>query len=74
MKGITHATIVNDIQTIQGLFAKYADAIWENQEGQKAHFDNQNKLARVAVCDVRSGLFAARQALFMLQDAGVLED
>lgn len=74
MKGITNETIANDLHTIEELFHKYGDPIWENQENQKAHFDNQNKLARVAMCDIRNGLFAARQALIMLQEAGVLED
>lgn len=74
MKGITNETITNDFLTIDALFQKYADAIWENQEGQKGHFDKQSKLVHVAMCDMRSGLSIARQAITILRSTVILED
>jgi len=40
MKGITKEVIEQDYKTIKEMLAKYSNAVYENQEGQPAHFDN----------------------------------
>ena len=47
MKGITKEVIEQDFKVIQNMFYRYKEAIYENQEGQPAHFDNQSKLCRL---------------------------
>lgn len=74
MKGISNEIIKEDLQTIQEMLDRYTNAVWEAQEAQKAHYDKQNKLIRVAMCDARAGLFLARFALNQLSTAGVIED
>ena len=74
MKLITDKSIKEDISVICNLLDKYNNAIWENQEGQAAHFDNQNKLVKLAITDVRAGLNVAYEALRLLNDFGVEED
>lgn len=74
MKNITKSGIDKDIITISELLHKYSDAIYEPQEGQKAHYDNQTKLVRTAMCDLISGLYIAKEALNILSDNDILED
>ena len=56
MKGITKEVIEQDYKTIKEMLAKYSNAVYENQEGQPAHFDNQPKLCKILICDIRCGL------------------
>lgn len=74
MKNITNKSFKEDIGVICNLLDKYNNAIWEPQEGQKAHFDNQHKLVKLAMTDVRTGLCVALQAMKKLRDVEVLED
>lgn len=74
MIGITNDTILADLNTIQDLFDKYNDAIWETQENQSGHYDKQSKLVRILMCDIRSGLNSTRCALKLLSNSGVVED
>ena len=53
---------------------KYKEAIYENQDGQPAHFDNQSKLCRLCICDIRCGLIIARDALNCLSVIEIIED
>lgn len=74
MKNITNKSVKEDIEVIINLFCRYRDAIWENQEGQPAHFDNQPKFVKLAMVDVRTGLCIALEAMKKLRNFGVLED
>lgn len=74
MKNITNKSIKEDISVICNLLDKYNNAIWENQEGQPAHFDNQPKIVKLAMVDVRTGLCIALEAMKKLRDVEVLED
>lgn len=74
MKNITKKSIEEDYEQISNLFEKYSDAIWENQEAQKAHYDNQSKLVRVSIGDVRCGLDIVKRALFTLSKLTLIED
>lgn len=74
MKGITKETINRDLKTIQDMFYRYKEAIYESQEGQKAHFDNQSKLVRLLVGDIRCGLNVTENALKILKDIEIIED
>ena len=53
---------------------KYKEAIYESQEGQPAHFDNQSKLCRLCMGDIRCGLIIARDALNYLSGIKIIED
>ena len=74
MKEITNKSLAEDEKIIANLLDKYHDAIWENQEGQGAHFDNQPKLVKLAMGDVRAGLNVVHEALRMLIELEVKED
>lgn len=74
MKNITKKSVEEDLRIILDMFNKYDDAIWENQEGQKAHFDNQSKSVRITISDTRTGLFLAFSALSMLSQHEIIED
>lgn len=74
MKGITNKSLAEDKKIIANLIEKYHAAIWESQEGQGAHFDNQHKLVKLAMGDVRTGLNVAYEALRILTDFEVEED
>lgn len=76
MKNITKEGIKKDFDLVTAMLYKYSNAVYENQEGQSAHYDNQSKLVRIAVCDVRTGLSVAKEALRMLanKDIEVIED
>ena len=74
MKLITNKSIKEDISVICNLLDRYNNAIWENQEGQPAHFDNQPKIVKLAMTDVRTGLCVALEAMKKLRDVKVIED
>ena len=76
MKNITKETIKKDLEQVSDMLYKYRSAIYENQEGQKGHYDNQSKLVRIAICDVRTGLRVVKEALRMLadNDIKIIED
>lgn len=74
MKNITKESIEQDFKTIQNMVYKYKEAIYENQEGQPAHFDNQSKLCRLLIGDIRCGLIIARDALNYLTGIEIIED
>lgn len=67
MKNITNQSVKEDINVIIELLCRYRDAIWENQEGQPAHFDNQPEIVRLAMVDVRTGLCIALEAMKNLE-------
>ena len=74
MKGITKESIEKDFKVIQDMAYKYKEAIYENQEGQPAHFDNQSKLCRLLIGDIRCGLTVAMGALNYLSGIEIIED
>ena len=74
MKNITNQSVKEDINVIIELLCRYRDAIWENQEGQPAHFDNQPTIVKLAMADVRTGLCIAFEAMTKLKEIKVLED
>ena len=74
MKGITKESIEQDFKVIQDMVNRYKEAIYENQEGQHAHFDNQSKLCRLLIGDIRCGLSITRDALNYLSGIEIIED
>lgn len=74
MKNIIKESIEQDFKIIQGMVNKYKGAIYENQEGQPAHFDNQSKLCRTCISDIRCGLIIASAALNCLSGIEIIED
>ena len=76
MKNITIETLQQDLATIANMFEKYTEAVYELQEGQPAHYDNQPKLIRLAIEDVRCGLSITKNALKMLNEVNdnLIED
>ena len=74
MKNITKESIELDLKIIQDMVYKYKEAIYESQEGQPAHFDNQSKLCRLCMGDIRCGLIIARDALNYLSGIEIIED
>lgn len=74
MKGITKKSVAEDIKLISEMCDKYLNAIWENQEGQKAHFDNQEKIVKVCMSDIRFSLKTALTSLQQLKNVGFEED
>ena len=74
MKDITKNSVKQDLETIQAMLRKYNEAIYESQEGQPAHYDNQTKLCRLLIGDIRCGLVVARDALLYLSGIEIIED
>ena len=74
MKNITKESVKKDYNLIAEMFEKYNGAIFENQEAQKAHYDNQSKLVRLVMGDVRTGLYVALSALATLTNLDIIED
>lgn len=74
MKNITKKSIERDLNTIQQLCLKYQEAIFEKQEHQPAHFDNQFKCVRLTMVNIHCGLLVARNALNYLSDMEIFED
>ena len=74
MKNITKESIEQGLKIIQNMVFKYKETIYESQEGQPAHFDNQSKLCRLCMGDIRCGLIIARDALNCLSGIEIIED
>jgi len=74
MKGITNEKVLKDLELISNLLKDYNEAIWEGQCAQPAHFDNQQKIIRLCIGDVRCGLVIAKQALDRLSQCEIIED
>ena len=74
MKNINLETLEQDEGIITELLRKYNNAVWENQEGQRAHFDNQPKIVQMCMRDVTVGLTVAMEAVKKLIEMGVIED
>lgn len=74
MKNITKKSIERDLNIIQQMCSKYTEAIFEKQEHQPAHFDNQLKNVRLAMVNIHCGLLVARNALACLSNMEILED
>ena len=74
MKNITKKSIEQDLSIILDMFHKYNEAIYESQEGQPAHFDNQSKLCKLCVGDISCGLHIAKEALTLLSQIEIKED
>lgn len=74
MKGITNKGIEKDKDVIIDMLCKYNDAVWEPQEGQPAHYDNQPKIVRLAMRDVQCGLTVALTALRHLSSLGDIKE
>lgn len=68
MKNINKTTFENDLNIITDMFKKYSEAIYEKQEGQIDHYDNQPKLIKLTIEDIRCGLNVAISALTMLNN------
>ncbi len=68
MKNINKVTFENDLKIIDDILHKYNDAIYEEQDGQVDHYDNQPKLIKLALEDVRCGLNIVKYTLTMLND------
>lgn len=68
MKNINKTTFETDLNIITNMFEKYSEAIYEKQEGQIDHYDNQPKLIKLAMEDIRCGLNIAISALTMLNN------
>lgn len=74
MKNITQESIEQDWDVIQAMVSKYKDAIYENQEGQPAHYDNQSKLCRLCMVEILCDLIIARDELKHLIRIEIKED
>lgn len=68
MKNITKETFGSDWKVLKDMLDKYSKALYENQEAQPAHYDNQPKLIRICIEDVRCGLMLATYAMNMLDE------
>ena len=76
MKNITKESLKDDLMIISEMFNKYSEAVYEGQCNQKAHYDNQPKLIKLAMEDVRCGLSIVKNALKMLNEVNdnLIED
>lgn len=74
MKNITKKSIEKDLNIINQLCWKYKEAIFEKQEHQPAHFDNQFKCVRLTMVNIHCGLLVARNGLNYLSGMQVIED
>lgn len=74
MKNITKKSIERDLNIIQQMCSKYTEAIFEKQEHQPAHFDNQFKCVRFAMVNIHCGLLVVKNALTYLLGTQLLED
>ena len=73
MEKITNKRIKEDLEKIAEMLADYNSDIWCRQEGDPNDYDHQSKLVRLAMADVRTGLFIAREALYKLTALEVKE-
>lgn len=60
---ISKEEMQKDLMTVFEMQKKYHAAVWEPQEGQVDHFDNQPKIAKVALIDARMALSIAEEAI-----------
>lgn len=74
MKNITKKSIERDLNIIQQMCSKYTEAIFEKQEHQPAHFDNQFKIVRLTMVNIHCGLLVAKNGLNYLSGIQVIED
>lgn len=74
MKNITKKSVIDDFATLGELSHKYQEAIWENQETQPAHFDNQSKDVRLIMSQIKVGLSVALTGLEWLTKMDIIED
>ena len=78
MKGITRKSRDEDLQTISKLSAKYRNAVYSYNEGESSisNWDNQPRLIKLAVADLRSSLYTAESAIKMLSEVkdSIIED
>lgn len=61
----TREEMQEHLNIIRDMFETYKDVIWAPQERQEEHFDNQPKLAKISLLDVRSGLLLTERSLEM---------
>lgn len=74
MKNITKKSVIDDFATLGELSHRYQEAIWENQEAQPAHFDNQSKDVRLIMSQIKVGLSIALTGLEWLTQMDIIED
>lgn len=78
MKGITRKSIEEDLQTISKLSAKYRNAVYSFNEGESSvsNWDNQPRLVKLAIADLRTALYTAETAIKMLSEVkdSIIED
>lgn len=78
MRGITRKSIDEDLQTISKLLGKYRNAVYSYNEGESSvsNWDNQPRLVKLAVADLRSSLYVAESAIKMLSEVkdAIIED
>lgn len=78
MKGITRKSIEEDLQTISKLSAKYRNAVYSFNEGESSisNWDNQPRLVKLAIADLRTSLYVAESAIKMLSEIkdSIIED
>lgn len=68
MKNINKDTFGKDLSIINEMLLKYNEVVYEKQDGQVGHYDNQLKLVRLCIEDIRVGLNIVRDGLRMLDD------
>lgn len=68
MKNINKDSFGKDLSIINDMLLKYSDAVYEKQDGQVGHYDNQLKLVRLCIEDIRVGLNIVKSGLRMLDD------
>lgn len=66
--------IKDDLDKILEMSHRYNDFIWAPQENQPDHFDNQPKNTRLAMSDIRVGLYTVKSAMMnILKYGGLIE-
>ena len=71
---MTLKEIRDDLDKILEMSHRYNNFIWAPQEGQPDHFDNQPKNTRLAMSDIRVGLYTVKSAMMnILEHEGLIE-
>lgn len=71
---MTLKEIRDDLDKILDMSHRYNNFIWAPQEGQPDHFDNQPKNTRLAMSDIRVGLYTVKSAMMsILEHEGLIE-
>ena len=73
MEKINAERVTKDLEAISKMLEDYSDEIWCRQEGDETDFDHQPKYVKIAMVDVRTGLFLAKEALSKILDYGIKE-